>query len=101
MPFSSSEHLQRRLNALRLCFCNQGGQHLDEMRMLRAGKDVLPSICSQQAGFEPVPLVLRQRPAAGLGEIPGVFGGLQLENAVDGGDKADELIDSLIALQRT
>ena len=65
--------------------------------MLSSGKDVLPAIRSEEAGLEPIPLILRQLTATGIREVLCVRGRLQLQNAVDGNDEIDEFIHGRVA----
>jgi hypothetical protein len=51
------EERKRGLDSLGLRIRRQAGQHFDEVRVLSAGKDVLPPISAQQAGLEIVPLL--------------------------------------------
>jgi hypothetical protein len=52
----SHEGSQRSLDTPGLDLRDQAGQHLDEVRVLGARQDVLPTIGSEQADFESVPV---------------------------------------------
>ena len=74
-------------------------QHLLEARLHHAGHDVLPAVGLQHRGADLLALRVGEARARDGDEVVGIGGGLRLQDAVDGADQGDQVVDRGVALR--
>ena len=78
------------MNALSLLWRDETTQYLDEMRMLRPRKNVLPPVRFEHPSLQGLPLRLTQSASTRGSPIVGIGLGLSLEYAIDGPNQLDQ-----------
>src|SRR5208282_5610324 len=63
------ERRNRGLDPLALALRDEFAQHLEEMRLLCAGDNVLPAVGLAQRHLQFTPVAIAERPPAGFGEV--------------------------------
>src|SRR6516165_8099469 len=93
---NSSQSGQSSLNARCLFVVDKLAQQLEEVGLPSAGKNILPSISLQQSGLQLQPIVVVERPTAGISEVAGILARLATQNRVHSADEFNEFIDCLV-----
>jgi hypothetical protein len=93
------EGSQGSLNALSLRWRDEATQHLDKMRMLRPGKNVLPPVRFEYPSMQSLPLRLAQGASTRGSTIVGIGLGLGLEYAIDSSNQLNKFFNGLIPLR--
>lgn len=91
------DRLKRRHDPRHLCRRRHAGQQSPEVHVLHSRDDVLPAIRRKHCGLDARRLFGRELATGDPHEVACIRLGLRLENAVDGADQCDEVIDRLIA----
>src|SRR6266700_4408307 len=69
-----------------------------KVSVLYAGDNVLPAICTQQAGLEDFLLLRAEAPPGNRQEVVRIRSGLRLKNAVNSSKQGDKVVHAAIAL---